>query len=527
MRDLKRTQNKHPPFLFSAKWAHKHCEFIEQLPHIEGKWDTPTITLVPAQIFFVVQLFGFRDLMGGRRFSEAIYAVARKNAKSTLAAAIFLSCMCLENEVGAQLLSAATTGPQARIVWKVAADMVRKTVELREEFDIEAFANSIARAEVGGLFKPINAKASTQDGLNPSHTNLDEVHAHKTHDLLNVLRSAAGARSNPLWLYTTTEGYENPGPWGELRNFGIQILERVLEADHFLVVYFALDDDDDDFDESAWPKANPLFFTNPHMRREMSKLASNAKAMPGALAEFQIKRLNRRAAAANTWVNLVKWRRCAGPVDLSSMAGLPCVGAFDLASTTDLAAWRLLWHDPDADLYFTWGRFWTPEDAVNQRTERKTVNYAGWVAAGYIEQTPGDVTDYSVIEAEILEDFGRFGPSKIGFDPWNATQTATNLVGKGLPLSQFVQGPRSYQPAFSLLEIAYTSARLRHGGDPVLTWNAANLVPRRDVNLNLAPDRKRSAEKIDGMTALLMCFGLMAGDDTAAFNEYLANPVSA
>ena len=204
LKDLNRSLRKNPPFVFSAKKANQHCKFIEQLNHVEGEWATPNITLEPAQIFFVVQLFGFRKLDGGRRFTQAVYATARKNAKSTLAAAIMISCLCLEPEPGAQLINAATTGDQARIVWKVAKAMIEKSPELRATFDVETFANSIARYDNGASYKPINAKASTQDGLNPSHTNLDEVHAHKNSDLFNVLKSAAGARKNPLWLYTTT-----------------------------------------------------------------------------------------------------------------------------------------------------------------------------------------------------------------------------------------------------------------------------------------------------------------------------------
>jgi phage terminase large subunit-like protein len=76
-------------------------------------------------------------------------------------------------------------------------------------------------------------------------------------------------------------------------------------------------------------------------------------------------------------------------------------------------------------------------------------------------------------------------------------------------------------------EVAYTSGRLCHGANPVLTWNAANVVPRMDANLNQAPDRKRSPEKIDGMVALFMCFGLAQVDDMEAFGRMLANPVSA
>ncbi len=87
---------------------------------------------------------------------------------------------------------------------------------------------------------------------------LDEIHAHRTHDLLNVLQSAAGGRRNPLFLFTTTEGYETPGPWPEMRRFGQQVLEGVIEADHFLAVFYAIDDKDDEFNENIWEKANPL-----------------------------------------------------------------------------------------------------------------------------------------------------------------------------------------------------------------------------------------------------------------------------
>lgn len=503
--DLKRAQRKRPPFYFSPERANHACRFIEQLPHVEGVWETPTIRLEPFQVFFLVQLFGFRNGKGGRRFTAALFAIARKNAKSTLAAAILLYCLCCEPEQGPQILSAATTGDQARIVWGVAKRMVERDSDLREAFMIECFANAIARYENGGTFKPINAKASTQDGLNPSALGFDELHAHKTHDLFNVLRSAAGARNNPLFLYTTTEGYETPGPWPEERQFAQQVLERVVEADHYLAIFYAIDDDDDEFDPSKWVKANPLLTANPVLAAAIAKDSLEAKQKPGALAEFRIKRCNRRAAGATTWVNLQKWRRCGGEVDLDKLVGAPCWGSFDLASTTDMAAWRLLWLLEDR--WYTWGRYWVPAEAVSQRTQRGTVSYAGWIAAGHVTQTDGDALDYEVIERDIVADCERFVPIEIPFDTWNATQFAAGLLERGYPLVQFAQGAKSYHPAMTALEHAYTSGKLNHGNNPVLNWNAANLVPRRDANLNMAPDRKRSADKIDGMVALLMAFG--------------------
>jgi phage terminase large subunit-like protein len=517
MRDLKASQSKHPPFVWSANQANRACKFIERLPHVEGRWTTETIQLEPCQCFFLVQLFGFRRPNGARRFTTALFSVARKNAKSSLAAAILLYVFCMEAEHGPQVLSAATTGDQARIVFNIARRMVVQTTGLQHSFTLEAFAHAIVRYEAGGIFRPINSKASTQDGLNPSALCFDELHAHKTRDLFDVLRSAAGAREDPLFLYTTTEGYETPGPWPEIRQFGQHVLDRVIEADHFLVVYYALDDKDDDFDETKWIKANPMLGVSVSLAK-MQEYATEAKGQPGALSEFQIKRLNRRAASSTGWVDLRKWRRCGGLVDLEKLKGQPCYGALDLASTRDMNAWRLLWLLDD--VYYTWGRYWVPQGAVQQRTERRSVPYASWVATGNLIQTEGDVADYSVIRDQVLEDWERFSPAKVAYDPWNATQLALELAEAGIEMEKFIQGPRSYHPAMQACEIAYVSGNLRHAGDPVLLWNAANLVPRYDANKNSAPDKKRSADKIDGMAALIMCFGLWAAnpiEDSSGF----------
>ncbi|MGQ4661334.1 terminase TerL endonuclease subunit [Lysobacter sp. F6437] len=533
--DLKRAKKRGATFRFSPEHANHACSFIELLPHVEGKWAKPEIVLHPSHVFFVVQLFGFRKPDGTRRFTSALFAVARKNAKSTLAAAILLYCQCCEPEEGAQVVSAATTGSQARIIFNVAKRMVEKTADLREHFGLEAWANSISRMETGASFKPINAKASTQDGLNPSHVGLDEIHAHKTPDLLNVLTSAAGARSNPLFLYTTTEGYPNPGPWSEIRQFAKQLLEGLFgeTADHFLAVFYAIDDEDratgrkadDSFDESKWIKANPLIDVNPHLLAAIRKEAVEAKAMPSKMAEFDIKRVNRPASSANGWVLLPKWKSCDGVVDLDALRDVPCWGGLDLASTRDLCSLRLVWRVGDRVL--TWGRRWVPESAVASRTERGTVPYAGWVKSGALEQTEGEVTDYAVVEAAVLDIVERFNLQTLAFDRWNATEVVGRLIEAEVPMVEFIQGPKSYHPAMQELERLYISGRLDHGGDPVLAWCAANLVARRDVNMNMAPDKRRSAEKIDDMTALLMAVGVsLSSEAETPLDDFLSNPVT-
>jgi phage terminase large subunit-like protein len=509
------------PFTFDEEEACKFCSFIESLPHVEGKWSTPNITLEPFAVWFIVQLFGFRNFAGGRRFTTALYAVARKNAKSTLAAAIQLAILCLEEENGPQIISAATTGSQARIVWGIAKRMVDMSGALLSgKFGLRAQANFIARSKVGGVYKPINAKASTQDGLNPSCINLDELHAHQDHDLMNVLLSAAGARANPLWLFTTTEGYETPGPWPETRKFAEAILEGAIEADHYLAVIFAVDEDDDDFDESKWQKANPLMHVNNLLLDENRKLALEAKHQPGKLGEFRIKRLNRRASAAKAWIDMQRLIACEKDIKVDQFVGCKCWAALDLGATKDLTSLVLVFFKDGKYYAFVW--YWVPEEAVKQRDERKTVPYRKWCESGFIKMTEGDVVDYAVIEKDVTDIFKKFIPKSIAFDKWQAVDLSNRLVADGYPMVEFIQGPRSFHPAMEFFERQYMKGNF-HFNNPVLTWNFANVVPRRDVNLNMAPDRQRAPDKIDGAVATIMAMGRAAleADDTDTSGSYL------
>lgn len=548
--DLKRAEKEKCSFYFDDWHANDVCDFIEKLPHVEGKWDSTFIELHSSHIFFLVQLFGFRDrepiyvddwseddLFYPRRFTSALFAVARKNAKSTLAACILLYCFCCEPEEGSQVISAATTFSQASIIFNIAKMMIDKTPDLKSHFGLKCWSKAITRLTTNSNFKPLHAKASTQDGLNPNITSFDEIHAHKTPDLLNVLESAEGARANPLKLYTTTEGYINAGPWGEIKNFIRKILYGVLckeSTDHFLALFYCIDDEneehkiksDDPFDETKWIKANPLIDVNDKLLEAIRKAATEAKQMPSKLAEFLIKRVNRSSAGTGSWVNYSKWKLCGGKVDLEYLKNYPCYGALDLSSTTDFTSFRLVWF-VDGMIY-TKGWRWVPEDAVKQRTERGTSPYSSWVSSGLLKTTPGDVVDYNIIETDVLAICEQFKVQLVAYDRWNATQLVNNLITKGLPMIEFIQGTKSYHPAMQTVETYYLKKKLVHGNDEVLNWCASNLISIQDTNLNNKPDKKRSADKIDDMVTLFMAAGIAnieAIEDEEDYMNNIRNPI--
>lgn len=526
LRFIRDYRRKRSSWYFDPWHGNDVCDFIEKLPHVEGEWDSPEIELEPCQVFILVSVFGFRKRSDGtRRFSDVYIEMARKGAKSTLTAGISLYCLTCEGENGPQIVVAATTAEQAGKVFKPAQGMVRKSPDLREAFELEAWAKSVTCDLNNGFIQPINSKSSTQDGWNPHLAVTDELHGHKERGLHDVLKSAFGARKNPLMWRITTAGYNVNGVCYEQRTLVTKILEQLVEADHYWGIIFTLDKDDEPLDEKKWIKANPMIGITPSIS-EMRGYAKEAAAAPGVMGEFKTKRLNIWTTSKGGWLNMERWKRLPGNAVIPRNRTL--YGGFDLASVSDLTAFALCWWD-GSELNMT-GRYYLPESAVDARNERGDFTYKHWMEAGHLVITPGDRTDYAFIEQDILDACAEFDVDSIGYDPHNATQLVNNLTAEGTPLVEVRQGWRTMHPAMQALERCLLGKEIRTDGNPILDWAASNIVARRDPNDNMAPDKKNSMDKIDPIVAVLNALVLMLNpeeDDDAAMARYLNHAAGA
>ena len=205
------------------------AEFFGYLRHSKGEWAGETFTLAPWQAFIVGALFGWRRDDGLRRFRTAYCAVPRKNGKSTTSAGIGLYLLVADDEQGAEVYSAATTRDQARIVFDEAKRMVTASPSLRRR--VEPLINNLHVAATASRFMPLSSDSSTMDGLNVHGAIIDELHAHKTRGVVDVLDTATGARRQPLLFEITTAGYDRHSICYEHHDYSIKVLDRVLQDD--------------------------------------------------------------------------------------------------------------------------------------------------------------------------------------------------------------------------------------------------------------------------------------------------------
>jgi len=513
-RHLRDLRQKASPFVFDEWHANDVCDFIEKLPHVEGQWDTPTLRLEPAQIFILAVVFGWRRKETGlRRFTMAYIEMARKGAKSTLTAGVSLYCTCCEDEPGPLTLIGASTGDQAQKVFNPARLMARKLPELQEAFSLEVWARSITCGLNGGKIHTINAKSSTQDGHNPHLAVLDELHAHADRGLFDVIRSAFGARKQPLLWMITTAGFNMHGVCYEQRSFVAKVLERAVEADHYFGVIFTLDEDDDPYDERNWIKANPLYPVTPSPEY-MQGRAIEAKASPGGETEFKTKNLNIWMGAAAAWLNVSSWRACSGEVPLRAFKGLDCFLGADLSDKDDITSVVLAALDAQGRLLLkTW--FWLPEAALERasQTERENVTlYRQWRDERKLWITPGDWIDHNKVERLIRRlKTALPGMKRCTFDQFAAAQAMAVRLNEDLsdgdePFAVVLpKNARNVTDPAKDLEARHKvgPSMLMHDGNPVMTWMAGNAVVTRAINGTILPKKPStdSKAKIDGIDA--------------------------
>lgn len=478
--------------------------FFELLKHSKGEWAGQTIKLEPWQQFVVWSLFGWKRADGTRRFRTCYLEVARKNGKSTLAAGLGLFLMTADGEPGAEVYSAATKRDQARITHAEATRMVKASPQLRRRLTV--YRDNIHIKDTASKFEPLGRDTDSTDGLNVHAAIVDEVHAHKTRDLWDLIETATGSRRQPLLIAITTAGYDRQSLCWQQHEYTNKILGGVIEDDSWFGIIFGIDEGDDWQDETTWAKANPNLGVSKKLD-DMRRLSKRAKDMPSALNSFLRLHLDVWTQSETKWIPREHWDACGVAVDAAGLRGRSAYGGLDLSSTSDITA--LLWVFPpqsEDDLYKVLCRFWIPQEAMVERSHNDRVPYDAWVRAGYITATPGNVIDYDYILNQAEEDMAAYDIPEMAFDRWGASRIQTQLAELGGEdfLVQFGQGFASMSGPMKELEKLIKGHKLAHGNNPVLNWMADNLVVRTDPAGNIKPDKARSLEKIDGMVALVM-----------------------
>ncbi len=489
---------------FDRAAAEYAVKYFGLLKHSKGEWAGQVFVPSPWQQFILWNLYGWKRADGLRRFRTVFVEIPRKNGKSAFASGNGLYLMTADGEPGAEIYSAATKRDQAKITWEEAVRMVKASPVLSKMITHWRSSDTLAAESLGAKFVPLGADADTMDGLNLHGAIIDELHAHKTSAVVDVLDTATGARRQPVIFEITTAGFDRESICYQHYTYSRQVLQGTIQDDRWFAYIAELDPGDAWDDERTWAKANPNLGVSVRIDDLRAK-AEKAKNMPAALNGFLRLHLNVWTNQSEAWIPLDLWdAQVAADLDDDDLVGRKCYGGLDLSAVSDLTAWVLVFPRDDGGVD-VWCRFWCPEAKLEDAQNRFRDQYQAWARGGYLEVTAGNAIDYQVVKARIIEDASRFQVVDVNIDRlFNGYQLSQELQDEGLAILGFAMGPKSFGPPMKTFERLLLEKKINHGGNPMLRWQAGSIAVRHDVNDNLAPDKVQSQGRIDGIVALVM-----------------------
>ena len=525
---------------FDQQKADRAINFIKTLKHTKGRWAGIPFTLMDWQRQALSDVFGTMRDSGYRQYGTAYLEIAKKQGKSELGAAIALQGLCADDEWAAEVYGCAADRGQASIIFDVAVDMVDQSPALKKRIKPILSQKRLVYLPTKSFYQVLSAEAYSKHGLNVSRVIFDELHAQPKRELYDVMTEGSGdARMQPLYLFVSTAGddADRTSIGWEVHQMAESILLGTKEDPTFYAMLYGIDRENkriwtgkgyehvegeiDWEDEAVWRKVNPSIDHTVTMEKVRDQYA-RAKGNLSREKNFRWLRLNSwEKIKTSKWLGLDFWDRCKGKIDLERLKGRPCYGGLDLSSKIDMTAFVLLF--PPDDINKKWivlPQFWLPEDKITERVDIDKVPYDIWAQQGYLHTTPGNVIDYAFIERKILEAAHTYDIQEVGFDPWNAMQTALKMQDEGVTMVEVRQGAKSMSPAMKEIEQLAMGKKILHNGHPVMRWNIGNVEIKMDDNENIRPVKGRGIERIDGIVALINAMArVIVQEDTTSIYE--------
>lgn len=475
---------------------------LRDLPHTKGRqWGGTPFVAAPWQIVWIIApVFGWKRRNGRRLIRELWYEVPRKAGKSSLAARLALILLAADDEWGAEVYAAATTTQQARQVGDDAAMVVRASPVLSGVLQVQK--DLIKAPNTGGIFRVLSRIADAAHGLNVSGGVIDEVHVHKSRDLIDAIETGTAAREDPLLIYITTAGDDDETTiYAEKHNYAVKLTKGEAHNEGIWVVIWAAADDADPLDEATWAACNPNFPASPTLQYLQEK-ADKARTEPSFMPTFKRLHLNiRGTAAAAAWPGAEAWPRGAGMVLEDKLKGKPALGGLVAASASDLSAVCWVFKNPEGPgRWFLW-RWFIPAGGMDD-LDRRTDGVASsvWVKQGMLRVTEGDVLDHAAHIDQITRDAKTFDVSELGYDPNGSIGIVSPLMEANvLDCVPFY----ATSPGSSLLdwERLLRSGDANHGGDAIAAWQVHHLRVKDAATGVLKIDRRASTDNVFGIAA--------------------------
>lgn len=540
-------------FYYDEKEAAEAIAFFEECLCLNGgQFEGKPFLLLGWQDFVIGSIFGWKRKSDDmRRFRVAYVETPKGSGKSPLCAGTGLKGLVSDNEPRAEIYAAATYKDQAMVLFRDAVAFYDQSPELQDRLIASGTGAqrwNLAYLEKSSFFRVISSEKKGQSGPRPHMALLDEIHEHRDGTVIEMLRAGFKFRRQPLSFMITNSGHDKTTVCWEYHEMGVKVACELIENDEFFAYICSLDDEDlenDKYltDETLWPKVNPSLEAGIPGYDYIRGQVNEALGMPSKMATVKRLCFCQWTESDNPWISSEVWFGCQDKeFDESLFIGRKCWGGLDLSSTQDLTSYVLLFEPTEDDpMWRLKPYFWLPGTNLKRKAEQDHVPYDVWKEQGFLFAHPGTAVNKSAVVKFIDQTSQDYDLQGIAYDRSRmndliefAEKAGIELViGKwdketrewkfdssyGIKMMPFGQEARSMTPAIDKFENFLTEKEIRHDGNPVMTWCAANAVVRSDEDEYRKVSKQKSTGRVDGIVAGVMACGIAESSETTSCYE--------
>lgn len=524
-KDLKATNKKDSKYYMDWVEVYKFYRWSKMFKHTKGVLANQHIDLHISQLFDATNIFGFRKRSDGtRRFREVYIQKARKQAKTQFLALI-ASYIAFLSEEQEEVYIAGWSKDQSNLCYNEMMSQISKVKLLEDKY-----SDSYRQLKVlsnGSTIKALSREAKrTGDGTNPSLAIIDEWgSAHQTREIVDVLKSGMVARKEPLMVYITTAGFDLSFPCYADYQYYSDILnpETDVENDDIYIAIYELDKGDNVNDERNWAKANPISVTYEEGLEALRSELKVAQDQPDRMRNFLTKNMNLWVdMKENGFISLDKWNKTTKDENFRDefLRGANVYFGIDLSATTDLTS--LGWVAVKSGEFMCGQISYMPEDKYYERMSRDKIRFDIFNEREELVLTEGAVVDYNYLKEDLHRLAKQWGCREVGFDNWNATHLATELLNEGYNMVDIPQSITGLTEATKKFREMVYNGKMYHVDDHLLRWSVNNAVTQEDLNENIKLSKSKSKDRIDPLASIVNAFARAMFDDLAVdLNEYI------
>ncbi len=530
LRDLAHQRTASFPYYWDVEASERVLDYAGALTLAEGAEPKPLV-LMGCQTFDIGCTFGWKKMVNGcRRFRRRYKSISRQQGKTMENGILGTYVAGFSGYNHGKLFTVATKKRQARLAWEEMAKFVKIDPDLGELFTVKDYKSVIEVPGTGCSIEALSREAGLDDGFRSIFCSVDELHQHKDNGIYRAIYN--GTRSLPETLVSmiTTRGKQLNSFCFEMDKYAQDVLRGTSTAEDFFVDIYSLDEGDDIWDETNWPKACPFSCRDEERLNTLRQDAQTARDMGGLeLSDFICKCLNMwvkntdlQAFDPDAWAVCGSDRKLADVVEAGNRE---CWVGLDLSSGGDLTTLALEFPLSDGR-YYIYTHSFMPRGRIEEHVETDLAPYDLWEQQGLVTVTGGTtdyMNDYKFIVSHLAELRERLGLSflGIGIDPHNAAGVMQDLEGFGCPVVTITQSARNLNDATVAMQLLVKGGRIEYDKqNELLTWSVVNAAIVRNSFEEIKIDKKPGArfKRIDPVDALIDAHAIMLvtnGGETA------------